>query len=537
MSQSAPLVILLVLTAAGAGVGLFFSPRPPEQAAVPSPAVGQPAKTAPAATPVPIAVPLQPPPEDTLKLPDFPLPQETASILPPVAGNTGAEGDKNGQIRLLEGQVEYLQGQVYALQEENAKLLQKLGTLGMKGVPKVEMPMEDDDPPDFVGMGIELMKFRKLQALPVPTTGVTQAEVEKAILTWLRKLQPEDQGPRFALALNALGWIDKPVDPLPVQAALWARQLGGWYDETSGTLLVTDKNPVPGAPAPDRPLALAFGQLLREYGSTLFPERPSPLTTDERLARECLIAGDAGLTRFLFSLQNPEAAPASDLPAEDPDHPLNEVQAPVFLRELSMFPFRPGFEFAQSLHSAGDFAQLNAAYSRPPQDCGEIIEVERYLENRQLPSSRPEFAQTKVGDISPYWDDSVGRFAIFTVLRTYNSDEDAGQAARGWQSDRLLAYAAPDHPRDHAAWQTQWLGKEQAGRFFSAMRNWLDQRYDVALAKDTPEEVALSAQGRHIRLLRNRNGQGVLLLDAATEDFASRLHTTLESSSPAPKAP
>lgn len=383
--------------------------------------------------------------------------------------------------------------------------------------------------PDYVGMGIDLMKFRQIQALPIPTTGVSQAEVERAILIWLRKQQPGDEAPRFALALTALGWIDQPVDPLPLRAALWARQLGGWYDAESGTLLVTDKNPTPGAPAPDRPLALAFGQLLREFGGTLFPEeREAPLSTDERLAREALLAGDAGLTRFLFSLQNPAAVPKSDLPAEDPDHPLNEVQAPVFIRELAMFPFRPGFEFAQTLHSAGSFPQLNAAYSRPPRDCGEVIETERYLENNALPSSRPEFATVTVGGTEPYWDDSLGRFAIFTALRTYNSDEDAGQAARGWQSDRLLAYSAPDQPRDHAVWQTQWLSRENAAAFFKALRNWLLQRYDVKPGSDSADEVKLEAQGRHIQLLRNRSGQGVLLLDAATADFSSALRSTLE---------
>ncbi|MEN3941657.1 hypothetical protein WJU23_10225 [Prosthecobacter sp. SYSU 5D2] len=445
--------------------------------------------------------------------------------------------DLPAQITLLEGQVEYLQGQVNALQEENSMLLQKLGTLGMKGIPLMDPvagPEGDDVEPDYVGMGIELMKFRKLQALPTPTVGATQTEVETAILAWLRKQQPEDEGPRFALALTALGWIDKPVDPLPLRAALWARQLGGWYDQDSGTLLITEENPVPGKPAPDRPLAIAFGQLLREFGGTLFPEeRKEPLTTDERLARESLLAGDAGLTRFLYSLQNPQASPKSDLPAEDPDHPLNEIQIPVFLKELAMFPFRPGFEFAQTLHSAGDFAQLDAAYSRPPRDCAEIIEVERYLDNSALPPSRPQFPSLTVAGNEPYWDDSLGRFAIFNALRTYNSDEDAGQAARGWQSDRLLAYAAPDHPRDHAAWQTQWLTPEHATAFFKAMRNCLLQRYDVKAATDTPEELVLDAQGRHIRLLRNRNGQGVLLLDAATADFVKNLRTTLDGDSKA----
>lgn len=482
MVKASPIVILLSLILLGTGVGVFVSQKSP-------------------------------------------VPTKMEAIEEPE--------DLQAQLKLMEGQVEYLQGQVGALQEENAQLLQKLGTLGMKGIPKMEPAVANEDEdmtPDYVGMGLDMMKFRQIQALPIPTVGATQAEVEKAILTWMRQQQPNDEAPRFALALTALGWIDKPVDPLPLRAALWARQIGGWYDQESRTLLVTDAEPIPGKPAPDRPLAIAVGQLLREFGSTLFPEeRTRSLSTDERLAREALLAGDAGLTRFLFSLQNPAAAPTSDLPAEDPDHPLNEVPLPVFLRELAMFPFRPGFEFAQTLHSAGGFAQLNAAYSRPPLDCTEIIETERYLDNQALPPTHLEFPSITVNGNEPYWDDSLGRFAIFTALRTYNSDEAAGQGARGWQSDRLLAYAAPEHPRDHVAWQTQWLTPENADAFFKAMRNWLLQRYDVKATVDSAEEFSLQDQGRHIQLLRNRGRQGVLLMDAATAEFGMALRSTLNT--------
>lgn len=430
--------------------------------------------------------------------------------------------DLNKQILLLEGQVEYLQGQVGALQDENSQLLLKLGTLGMKGVAKIEpTPPLTDEPPDFVGMGLDMMKFRQLKALPIPTTGATQAEVEKAILLWLRKQQPGDEAPRFALALTALGWIDKPVDPLPLRAAVLARQLGGWYSVESGTLLVTDDKPSPGLPAPDRPLALAYGQILREYGSTLFPETAKQLlTTDERLARESLIAGDATLTRFLFSIQNPIPQSSNDLPADDPDHPLNQVPMPVYMKELALFPFSRGFEFSQSLHSAGNFAQLNAAYSSPPTSCAEVIEPERFLDASRLPPAPVEMSTLEIEKTAPYWDDRLGRFATFTALRTYNSDEEAGQGTRGWKGDRLLAYPAPEAPRDHAVWQTLWLTKDDRAAFFKAMRNCLIQRYDVQPSHDSPSHFSLEAQGRHVRLLMNRGDLGVLLIEAATPTFA-----------------
>lgn len=469
MLKLSPATLMLLLILGGSGVGWWVSQKP-----------------------VPAAIADKPEPEDLSK-----------------------------QVTLLEGQVEYLQGQVSALQQENSQLLQKLGTLGMKGVAKTDPLPPSEEPPDFVGMGLDMMKFRKLQALPIPTTGASAAEVERVILQWLRKQQPEDEAPRFALALTALGWIEKPVDPLPLRAAVLARQIGGWYDAESGTLLVSSDKPAPGLPPPDRPLAIAYGQLLREYGSTLFPDAAKqPLTTDERLARESLIAGDAGLTRFLFSIQNPIPRSPNDFPAEDPDHPINQVPMPVYLKELALFPFNRGFEFTQALHSAGEYAQINAAYSRPPVSCAEVIEPERFLDASRLPPVKIEFSNMEIEKSSPYWDDRLGRFATFTALRTYNSDEDAGQGTRGWKGDRLLAYAAPDAPRDHAAWQTLWLTEADATAFFKAMRNCLTQRYDAKPSLDAPGQFSLEAQGRHVRLITNRDRLGVLLIDAATPSFA-----------------
>jgi hypothetical protein len=476
MLKFSPATLLLILLLGGSGMGWWLSQRPASKA------------------------------------PDGPEPE-----------------DLRKQVTLLEGQVEYLQGQVGALQEENTQLIQKLGTLGMKGVAKMDdAPVPaNDEPPDFVGMGLDMMKFRKLQALPIPTMGTSAAEVERVILQWLRKQQPGDEAPRFGLALTALGWIDKPVDPLPLRAAVLARQIGGWYDPESSTLMVTDEKPAPGMPAPDRPLAIAFGQLLREYGSTLFPgeqaEVHSKLSTDERIAREALIAGDAGLTRFLFGIQNPIPQSPNDLPVDDPDHPINQVPMPVYLKELAMFPFSRGFEFSQSLHSAGDYAQMNAAYSRPPTSCAEVIEPERFLDATRLPPAPVTISSTEIEKTQPYWDDRLGRFATFVALRTYNSEEEAGKAARGWKGDRLLAYAAPDAPRDHAAWQTLWLTEADAVAFFKAMRSCLSQRYDASLSTDTLGQVTLEAQGRHVRLITNRDGLGVLLIDAATPAFAEAL--------------
>ncbi len=526
-----PAALLAILLAVGGVVAVILADRNGEPPAVPMKAT--PVTVAPPAAPqTPTPAPAPPPAAEPAPLPVVAEPTsppaapmfERAPTLPAFPPNGSQDGstahlsnnveELKKQIVLLEGQIEYLQGQNDALKDENAQMLQKLGTLGMKDTPQVSMK-DDGAAPDFVGMGLEMMKMRKLQALPMITTAVSQEEVETVILGWLKRQQPEEEARKLTRGLAALGWIPESIDPLPMRAALLARVLGGWYDDESETMMTVDPATA-SAPsvAANEPLAIAYGQLLREYGSTLFQPQYGPLSTDMRMARESLIAGDAGLTRFLHSLQNPISAPKDDLPAEDPDHPLNQVALPVFLKELALFPFSRGFEFAQTLHSAGNFPQLNAAYSRPPISTAEVIEPEIYLDAERAPPVEMQLAEVKLAGVAPFLDDRLGKFACVTSLRIYNKDEVAAEGARGLLSDRLLAWPAEgagEAKRDNAAWQTLFVDKASADAFHKAMLNVLTQRYN------TKGEAEFTAKGRFVSLSRNRGDAGVVLIDAATE--------------------
>lgn len=433
---------------------------------------------------------------------------------PPQTGETS-------EIRLLEEQVEYLEGQVKALREENEALLEQLGRLGMKAGAASAI---DPPPPetDYVGLGLDLMKLRELDALPLPTRGAPPEVIEARILDWLRAAQPGDRGERLGRALHALGWIPEPADPLPRRAALLRRQLGGWYDAEEGALLLDESGSADGDAFRDA-LGAAFAQALREFGGALFPVKGEPLTLDRQLARESVLAGDAGLTRLLYSLQNPSLQNRDSLPPEDPDHAFNQVPLPQFLRQLHFFPFNEGLEFMQGLHGAGGFAQMNACYQRPPQTTAEVLDTARYLDGAAAIATAVTLPASVLA-LQPLWDDTLGQYAILTALHAWNEDEHAGLGARGWIGDRLLAFAgATDAERGHALWQTLWQDADWAEAFFRAMRNNLRQQYQLPAEAAAGDVFSFQAAGRQVTLQRNRGGQGVLLIDAAANDFAATL--------------
>ncbi|MCB1228162.1 MAG: hypothetical protein KDK99_20315, partial [Verrucomicrobiales bacterium] len=306
------------------------------------------------------------------------------------------------------------------------------------------------------------------------------------------------------------------------EAALYARQLGVWYEEETASLLVLEPEAaaeLPGA-LEREVLGTAWGQLQREFQNRLFvalrgagEEGAATMTTDERLARWALLAGDAGLTRFLYVLQNPQPMDPNELPSTDPDHPYNAIPLPQLMRDLHFFPFNEGFELVQSLHSLGGFLQVDAAYSRPPESCRAVLDTEVYLNAHSLPPVRIELPLPSGGE-RPHTDDRLGPYVIRMALLKANEAEKAGMASVGWIGDRLLAFPAEvgEAGRSDAVWQTRWLEPDFAQAFFRAAGELIQHTYQ-AKAEIREGELKLKAAGRRVTLKIHEGGRAVTWLD------------------------
>jgi hypothetical protein len=442
-----------------------------------------------------------------------------------------------------------MQGQVKTLQLENSAMLDKLSNLGGNSVvmkdkvgemAKVELP-PDYVPTDYVGLGAELISARELEAQPIATVPGTVADIEKVILGWLQRQHGSGFGPREGAAFAALGVIPEAIDTLPLRAALLARQITGWYNDVEETIFLVEQ--APGAnPAlihTDPIMALSYGALLQQFQQTLFPEKGAPMSTDQRLARLALLGGDAAHSRLLYQLKNPNAGSKGELPLDDPDHPLNQVPMPAYLRSLATFPLTAGLQFAQSMYSIGGYAQLSAAYQRPPISTAEVIDAQLYLADPRPPEMSINWPSTTVAKAQPLWDDTLGQYATTLLLRRYVTDEVANVATHGWQTDRWLAFAnAEKGNRGHVVWQTQWATAEGSANFYQAMRECLAQQYRQSLGGDATEGdvTTFKTPTRFVRLHRTTTPQpSVIFIDAGDADFATALRAQFDATPDKPK--
>ena len=449
-------------------------------------------------------------------------PEAKASQSTVAASDDGGLPDQ--RMLNLENMVVYLQDQVKALENENKGLRDQL----TKKRDKVEVtpctpptkPITDDDAPDFIGIGIELIKAREIHALPVNKTDAERADVEKRILAWLTGNLPAGYGKGQGRAFAALGAVPEPVDTVALKAAFLSHQLGGWYDESDETLHL-----VPGPEGGrENALALAYAELFRANGDRLFPKNGKIMTTDERLARECLLGGDTSFTRLLHSLKNPAKGGGGGV-GEDPDDPSRMVPIPNFLRELALLPFNMGMEFVKTLHSIGEFEQVNASYDRPPLTGAEILDSQIYLAEQPMPMPPITWTDVRLNGQAPVWDDRLGVLCMALLLKQYVPDPVAVEAVSGWSNDRCLVYTAEGKKRDHVAWQTLWNDTNSADGFFSAMRQSLTGRYKgIKPSTEAPKDVfRLIGPERHVILQRTNGGKGVLYIDAADAAAADAL--------------
>lgn len=504
MSRSAALLLVLIVLGAGAGLMLHRVPGPGPSLAESAPA----APTAP---------------------PDLSVAASSMALLSPGADPAAFKPDAGSpQIKLLQDQISYLQDQVQALHKENSQLIDKLASLTGKPGPAMQaapcdpgQPATSGDGPDFVGVGIELVKERQIQDIPIVAVEVDRERVEQLITKWFTTQFPPEQGRLQGRALAALGAIPDPVDTIALKAAFLSHQIGGWYEEADQTLYIArSEGGMEGVARKENALALGYGYLFKRYGQKLFPPRAGASTLDARLSRDCLMAGDAALTRFLHSLKNPLKGGGGGV-GEDPDDPSRAVPIPNFLRELELIPFSAGFDFMQALHSVGEWEQVNAAYERPPIATAEVLDPQVYLGETAFAMQPIEFADTKINGAAPLWQDTLGPVATVLMLKQRVPAPIASDTAPGWANDRLLTYPAAGKASDHAVWQTVWRDSNAADAFFSALRQWLQGRYKGATEPaGAPVGVfRLQTSERSVQLQRTHRGSGVLLVDAADAEF------------------
>jgi hypothetical protein len=150
-------------------------------------------------------------------------------------------------------------------------------------------------------------------------------------------------------------------------------------------------------------------------------------------------------------------------------------EAPPYLREMLLFPYQQGQEFAMSLYCEGGTAALDDVFRHPPRSTQQILHPDQFLRQRQDPVA-VEVPRVDAKDWRLIGNNVVGEFGIRSLLQQQLSAWEAQLVAQGWRGDRYHAYERGPTGPTAVIWVSVWDNEQSAAEFEDAYRKLEDKR-------------------------------------------------------------
>ncbi|HYH00748.1 MAG TPA: hypothetical protein VD837_16565 [Terriglobales bacterium] len=170
------------------------------------------------------------------------------------------------------------------------------------------------------------------------------------------------------------------------------------------------------------------------------------------------------------------------------------TRAPMFLRELLIFPYQYGLKFERDLLVAkGTQGAFRGAFEKPPSQSRQVMQPTTYLQNESLPEMPVPPFEEVVGKSYQNYDLSVlGQFDVWLLSKQYAGQSSAEAIAPKWRGGYYYAAVKPGTPKpangtariaDSAlaiAYASTWADADAAEQFAAIYANYIPKRYPQA---------------------------------------------------------
>lgn len=207
---------------------------------------------------------------------------------------------------------------------------------------------------------------------------------------------------------------------------------------------------------------------------------------DEAMAIQALIEGDATLVMLFYqfstlfggiekmpSLSFTQLLPLVEMAMASEFPEVNS--APDYIKFGFLFPYIQGMDFVNFFHGKGGFEEVNKVFKNFPVSTEQILHPEKYpLEKpTEIPSKMKILTQDF--ELSEVYENTLGEFNIFLLLKNGNSDSKAKTASEGWNGDKYFVLEKVE--KVILTWETVWDSEEDAFEFFTAIASNFESRY------------------------------------------------------------
>jgi len=344
---------------------------------------------------------------------------------------------------------------------------------------------------------------------PVKRELAGREQVRKFVQTHMQEDKDAQRLARSEASMKKFGLLPQDFDLRKLLLDLLEDQVAGYYDPKTKTVYLLDWVP----PEQQHPvLAHELTHALQDQNFGLDQwlqvrdddQRDNPDNLDagpdeEQAARQAVSEGQ-GMAVMMDYVLEPSGQTLADMPAMGEvfkqqtmervgDSPIL-AGAPMYLREMVIFPYTYGLTFLEDLLTRGGKEMAFAgALKNPPHDTREIMEPDSYLDGHHVdPIRLPSLAAVLKKNYVGYDSGAVGEFDVYILLKQFSGPELAQKLSPAWRGGiyylgrkRDAKPSKPDGPvamNDLALlYVSNWATPEDAGYFAKAYSLWLPKKY------------------------------------------------------------
>ena len=333
---------------------------------------------------------------------------------------------------------------------------------------------------------------------PVNYKMIDRTELQHVLVEKVKEQYTEQEMRDYSLALATLGLVPEGTDLLNVLVSLYNEQVAAFYVPEERALY-TFKDLVFSSNLDKMLLSHELTHALQDQNFDLqtFPLKVKT-NDDLALATSALVEGDATVLMTRWYVENVDPGKMlGDLGAMFSQNTAKLREAPAYLREMLMFPYQQGQQFAMTLYADGGTAAIDAVFRNPPTSTKDILHADKFLRQRATPE-RIDLAPLDSKDWRLIANNTLGEFGTRFILQQGMEVFDAQVLAEGWNGDRYHVYQQGTNGPTALVWATAWEKEPQATEFETA--------YKTVIAKRgaTPAlNLRTRREGKHVTIVQS----------------------------------
>ena len=305
---------------------------------------------------------------------------------------------------------------------------------------------------------------------PVKYKMIDRSELRQVLIKKVEEQYTEQERRDYSRTLAAAGLISEGTDLLRVIISLYTEQVAAFYVPEEHALY-TFNNLVFSSNLDKMLLSHELTHALQDQNFDLqkFPLKVKD-NDDLALATSALVEGDATVLMTRWYMENVDPSKMlGDLGAMFGQNTSKLREAPPYLREMLLFPYQQGQQFAMALYVAGGTAAIDAAFRNPPTCTKDILHPDEYLKHRAAPEAI-ELPRWESKDWRFIGTNVLGEFGMRFILAQAMGAFDAQMLAQGWNGDRYQVYERGTNGPTAFVCATAWEDAEQAAEFEAAYK-------------------------------------------------------------------